>query len=323
MILSMDTRRLVDPQLLPILDLFPKLDLSAESLPAVRAELDTLQLPGVVEPRADVITICETVPGPPGGPDVDVIVSRPADPSDTPRPALYWIHGGGYVIGAAAMNTALMESFVAELGCVTVSVDYRLAPETPHPGPIEDCYAGLRWLHDKATDLGVDPARVVIAGESAGAGLAAALAVLVRDRAGTPIVAQLLVYPMLDDRVVTDPDPNPYTGEFIWSRPSNAVGWQCLLGDVEPGSAAVSPYAAAARVTDPAGLAPAFIAVGALDLFLDEDVAYASRLLRAGVPTELHVYPGAVHGFMGFIGTNLAIQLRTDMLRVLRRYFMA
>jgi triacylglycerol lipase len=310
---------LVDPQLLPILDFLPTLDLTSESLPTLRADLAAFLAPG--ERRPDVVTTRESVPGPPGAPDIDVIVSQPAQASDTPRPALYWMHGGGYVIGAAALNQPLMDSFVAELGCVAVSVEYRLAPETPHPGPVEDCYAGLQWLHDKAADLRVDASSVVIAGESAGGGLAAALALLVRDRAELPIAAQMLVYPMLDDRVVIESEPNTCTGEFVWTRASNEVGWRSLLGDVEPGSAAVSAYAAAARVSDPAGLAPAFIAVGALDLFLDEDIAYATRLLRAGVPTELHVYPGAFHAFLGFVGTDLATQLNTDMLRALRTAF--
>ena len=188
------------------------------------------------------------------------------------------------------------QSLASELGCVVVSVDYRLAPETPHPGPIEDCYAALKWMHAHADELGIDPARIAVGGESAGGGLAACLALLARDRGEIPLVFQLLIYPMLDDRTVTEAEPHPFAGAFIWTRDSNRFGWTSLLG-CEPGGDEVSPYAAASRATDLKGLPPTFIAVGSLDLFLEEDLEYTRRLLRAGVSTELHIYPGAYHAF--------------------------
>jgi triacylglycerol lipase len=177
---------------------------------------------------------------------------------------------------------------------VVASVDYRLAPEAKYPAAVEDCYAALRWLHANASALGVDASRIAIKGESAGGGLAAALALLARDRGDAPIAFQVLVYPMLDDRPTAP--PNPHTGEFIWTAASNSFGWSSLLVD-SAGGADTPAYAAAARASTLAGLPPAFVAVGALDLFLEQDIAYASALLRAGVPTALHVYPGAYHGF--------------------------
>ena len=204
-----------------------------------------------------------------------------------------------------------------ELGCVIVSVDYRLAPETPHPGPVEDCYAGLAWTFAHAGELGIDPARVGVAGESAGGGLAASLALLARDRGEHRLAFQHLTYPMLDDRTCIT-DVHPHTGAFIWTPHNNRFGWSALLGH-DPGGQAVSPYAAAARAEDLSGLPPTFIATGALDLFLDEDIDYARRLIRAGVPTELHVYPGAFHGFDIHPTAAVAVAARADRVAALRR----
>ncbi len=169
-------------------------------------------------------------------------------------------------------------------------------PETAAPGAVHDCYAVLDWLHSNAAELGADRARVAVGGASAGGGLAACLAVLARDRGEIPVSHQVLIYPMLDDRTARTTDPHPYAGEFIWTPADNRFGWASLLGH-EPGGDKVSPYAAAARVESTAGLPPAFISVGALDLFLEEDLEYARRLVREGIPTELYVYPGAYHGY--------------------------
>ena len=176
-----------------------------------------------------------------------------------------------------------------------MSVQYRLAPETPYPGPLDDCYAGLAWVHQHADELGVDPDRIGIGGQSAGGGLAAGLALLARDRGEVPVAFQLLIYPMLDDRQITPssgwPDP-------IWPPSANTYGWTAYLGD-RKGGPDVEPYAAPARATDLAGLPPTLIAVGAIDGFSDEDIDYAVRLRHAGVPVDLHVYAGAPHGFEG------------------------
>ncbi|MBE9375345.1 alpha/beta hydrolase [Saccharopolyspora sp. HNM0983] len=294
----MTSRHLVHPDLRFVVEQFPAVDLSDERLGVLRGAIGDLD---VGEPSAQVRTTERSATAP-GAQRVRVLVSRPAGAAEHDLPVLVWLHGGGYVLGTPEMNQPLADELVTELGCVVVSVDYRLAPETPHPGPVEDCCTALRWVRANAAELGVDEARILVGGESAGGGLAAAAALLARDRDEVGLRAQLLVYPMLDDRTCVDPDPNPYAGEFVWTRAQNRYGWQALLGH-EPGLPSVSRYAAAARAEDLAGAPPAFLAVGALDLFVDENIGYAHRLLRAGVPTELHVQPGAVHGYFSAAGT--------------------
>lgn len=286
-------RNLVDPELLPLLDSFPAFELTEEILPLMRGRPARFQ----VRPEDLARTSLErrAIPGPVGAPDVEVLIYRPKDAAG-PLPCILHIHGGGYVAGAAADNEAVHRPLAADLACCIVSVEYRLAPETPFPGPVEDCYAALAWVFANAEALGVDGGRIGLMGESAGGGLAAGLALLARDRGNYPLAFQHLIYPMIDDRTCVSADPHPYAGAFVWTPQANAFGWRALLGH-EPGAEGVSPYAAAARATDVSGLPPTFIATGALDLFLEEDLAYAQRLLRAGVPVELHVYPGAFHGF--------------------------
>src|SRR5581483_8211007 len=220
---TMTTRHLVDPELVAMLDTFPALTLTAETLPLIRASSKEMfaQAPA---PDFPAISVSERyVPGPEGAPEVRVLVYQPTTAS-TPLPALLWIHGGGYVLGTADQDDLSVKSIVSAVGCAAVSVDYRLAPETPHPGPVEDCYAALKWLHTHAGELGMDPTRIAIGGASAGGGLTAALALLTRDRGEVPLVFQLLIFPMLDDRTVTAADPHPYTGEFIWTPEANRFG---------------------------------------------------------------------------------------------------
>jgi triacylglycerol lipase len=233
---------------------------------------------------------------------------------------MVWIHGGGYIIGSAANDDLVCRRMAAQTGAVVASVDYRLAPETPAPGSVHDCYAALRWVHENAGSLGVDTACVAIGGPSAGGGLAACLAILARDHGEFPVSFQLLIYPMLDDRTASTVDPGPYVGEFVWSPASNQFGWASLLGH-EPGGAGVSPYASAARVESVEGLPPTFISVGSLDLFAEEDIEYARRLLRAGIPTELHVYPGGYHGFNMAPDARITQAYFRDMIGALDRHF--
>lgn len=202
-------------------------------------------------------------------------------------PALLWIHGGGYVLGDAAQDDALCRRYARELGATVAAVDYRLAPEHPYPAAVEDCYSALRWL---AALPAVDPGRVAIGGASAGGGLAAALALHARDLAEIPLAAQILVYPMLDDRTATHSDRD-HPGHRLWNQSSNRFGWRSYLGDADP------DVAVPARRGDLAELPPAWIGVGTLDLFHDEDLAYAERLRAAAVPCELVVVEGAFHGF--------------------------
>ena len=247
---------------------------------------------------------CEerTIPGPPGAPDVRVLLHRPQQ-APSPAPAILYLHGGGYVAGTPDMMASFCQALATENGALVCAVQYRLAPETPFPGPLDDCHAALTWLVANAEALGVDPARVAVMGQSAGGGLAAALALLVRDRGGPALKAQLLIYPMLDPRTgaADAPVDNPITGEFVWTRAANRFGWSALRGGQDVAPARLGHFAPA-LADSLAGLPPTFVAVGALDLFLEEDVAYTLGLSRAAIPVELHLYPGGVHGFDAFPG---------------------
>ncbi len=222
-------------------------------------------------------------------------------------PGVVWMHGGGLVLGDNRMDDARFDKWCRELGIVGVSVEYRLAPEHPYPTPLEDCYAALAWIHHNAASLGVDPQRIGIGGASAGAGLAAGLALLARDRAEFAVAFQLLIYPMIDDRQTT---PSSSWSDPIWSPAANTFGWTSYLGAAK-GTTNVPAYAAAARATDLAGLPPTLVTVGALDGFSDEDIDYAKRLRLAGVPTDLIVYAGAPHGFDTF-GEFTAVSRRAN-----------
>jgi triacylglycerol lipase len=306
----------VDPELFGFLDGFPSLFLSMDDLAAVR-ERARQPVPFFPEPEALVETSYRSAPGSNGAPDVPLLIHRP-EAADGPLPCVVHMHGGGYVIGSPHADAPQHRVLAAALRCCIVSVDYRLAPETPFPGAIEDCYAALTWVFANAESLRIDPSRVGVMGESAGGGLAAALALLTRDRGDFALAFQHLIYPMIDDRTCVTADPHPYVGEFIWTPHNNRFGWSALLGG-EPGGAGVSPYAAAARAEDLAGLPPAFISTGALDLFLEEDLGYARRLMRAGVPVELHVYPGGFHAFDYDPSASVAAQARRDSRAALAR----
>ncbi|MFG3717924.1 alpha/beta hydrolase [Streptomyces massasporeus] len=239
------------------------------------------------------------VPGPEGEPDISLLICRPAAPETAgPRPVIYHVHGGGMVIGNNRVGVDVPLAWAQALDAVVVSVEYRLAPEHPHPAPVEDVYAGLLWTADHAAELGADPERIVIAGASAGGGLCAALALLIRDRKGPQPIGQVLMCPMLDDR---NDSPSTYqmAGLGVWDRTANETGWTALLGS-RRGGPDVPAYAAPARAEDLTGLPPAFLDVGSAETFRDEVVAYASRIWQAGGVAELHVWPGGFHGFDGF-----------------------
>ena len=248
-------------------------------------------------------------------PFVGVRVHRPVG-ADRVRPCVYSVHGGGYVIGSYEMDDAKFDRWCQEFDIVGVSVEYRLAPETPYPGPLEDCYAGLRWTFENAERLGIGPRKIGITGVSAGGGLCAALALLVRDRGELDVRFQLLDCPMLDDRQATP--SSQAEGLIIWSAESNAFGWRCYLGDLY-GADDVPYLAAPARAEDLSGLPEAYICVGGADGFRDEDIRYAMHLYGAGVPTELHVYPGAPHGVALFGETEVARRYNRDIEDWLRR----
>ncbi|WP_026299183.1 alpha/beta hydrolase [Deinococcus aquatilis] len=234
----------------------------------------------------------QQIPGPSGAPDVTVYVYRPLEQKE-PTPAVIYLHGGGFVIGSAPMFHSTAARYVRELGVVVVNVEYRLAPETPFPGPLEDAYAALKWMGDQAQTLGIDSDRIAVVGDSAGGGLAAALAQLAHDRDGVQAAFQLLLYPMLDDRTVLKTD-HQGRGEFLWTPTSNQLGWSSYLGR-PPLLDAAPEYASPARRQNLSGLPPAWIGVGTLDLFYLEDQAYARRLNAAGVPCEFVEVSGAYH----------------------------
>lgn len=289
-----------DPELaevLPgLLELVPRFA-GMESIPRARALFaDNYSGVGAESfTRDGRMTVSEhVVAGPAGTPEITVLVIRPANAAP-PMPALYHIHGGGMIIGNRYTLGADLLDLAEEVGMAVVSVEYRLAPETPHPGPVEDCLAGLAWLATAAGDLGIDPARIIIAGTSAGGGLAAATALLARDRGGPALFAQMLMCPMLDDRQTTASSIQE-DGRGIWDRLANDTGWSALLGAAK-GGADVPVHAAPARETDLSGLPPAFIDVGSAETFRDEAVAYASTIWRCGGEAELCVFAGGFHGY--------------------------
>jgi len=214
---------------------------------------------------------------------------------DPPGSAVLYFHGGGFIVSLLPVYDRMMRAYTKATGVPILLVDYRVAPEHPHPTPIEDCYAALCWLADHSAELGVDPNRIGLMGESAGGGLAAGVALMARDRCGPAVAQQLLIYAMLDDRTV-GPDPGLPTKYLVFTYDDNRTGWGALLGPALHGED-VSPYAAPARATDLSGLPDSYIDVGDLDILRDENIDYARRLMAAGVATELHVLPGLPHGF--------------------------
>jgi acetyl esterase/lipase len=301
---TLDIRPLIDPEVAAALAKMPLGlgALTAEALPAIRAGFGAMPQPQLSD---QVERTDHAIPGRHG---VSVRVHRAKGASGA-LPCVYWIHGGGLILGTNKQDDPRFDRWCVELGCVGVSVEYRLAPESRYPEPLEDCYAGLRWVHDNAAKLGVDTSRLGIGGASAGGGLAAGLALLARDRGEVALAFQALIYPMLDDRMIT---ASSAWNDPVWPPEANRFGWRCYLGDLT--DAAVPAYAAAARASDLSRLPRAFISVGALDGFSDEDIDYAKRLRIAGVPTELHVYPGAPHGFDGLAaGTAIAKRANRDI----------
>jgi acetyl esterase/lipase len=234
------------------------------------------------------------------------------------RPGIFFMHGGGMVVGNRVMGTKGVISWVKEFDAVCISVEYRLPPEHPDPAPIEDCYAGLLWTSEHATELGIDPCKLMVTGTSSGGGLAAGVALLARDRNGPALCAQVLSGPMLDDRNNTV-SSHQYVDEGTWSRGSNHTSWNALLGE-RAGSDRVSIYAAPARAIDLSGLPPAFIDCGSADVVRDETVAYATLLWAFGIQAELHVWPGGFHAFDMFApNATLSVIARETRLAWLRR----
>lgn len=315
-----NSAHLIAPELKAALNRFPQLDFT-DGISMYR-KLAADRPPLIVAPELAVVQ-CEEllIPGMLGQPSVRVLVYRPPTGSAQPSPAVLHIHGGGYILGDPEFSDSSNRSMAMAIGGPVVSVDYRLAPETIYPGALLDCYAALLWMHANADLLGIDQGRVAVAGESAGGGHAAALALHARDHGGPPICFLLLDAPMLDDRTGSaSTQAHPYCGEFVWTPEQNQFGWRSLLG-CDPGGLEVAEGAVPARVADLTGLPPICITVGALDLFFEENLEFARRLVRAGVPTELHVTPGAYHGFGAAAGSPQVSDLLEVRNKALQRAF--
>ncbi|RZU66253.1 acetyl esterase/lipase [Microterricola gilva] len=314
-----------DPELVAglagFLDLVERIPLREHTILANREHFATI-IPPMAAQVGELPVDWENrvIPGPAGAPDVEITIVRarpePGAPA-APAPGVLGIHGGGFVLGTRFFGTGELIELALRYGVVGVAVEYRLAPEHPGTAPAEDCYAALEWFAAHAAELGVDPARILVSGASAGGGLSAAVALLARDRGGPALAGQLLNCPMLDDRNDTV-SSRQYDGLGAWDRNNNDTGWTALLGELRH-SDAVSPYAAPARAADLGGLPPAYIEVGAAEVFRDEDVDYALRIWATGGQAELHVWAGAYHGFSGFspdaIASRAAIAARDSWIR--------
>jgi acetyl esterase/lipase len=271
---------------------------------AVQGMLAALEVP----PNPRVTSEDRTVPGPEGQPDIGVRIYRPVEATGS-LPGIVFIHGGGMILGDVAGEDAAAGLLCAEVGAVVVSVEYRLAPEHPHPAPVEDCYAGLVWTAKNASELGIVEHRLAVYGGSAGGGLAIGIALLARDRGGPALRFLMPIYPMIDERNVTA-SSHEITDIGIWDRAGNVEAWDWYLGGKE-----ADQYAAPRLAEDVSGLPPTFIDVGTVDLFRDEDIAFAQRLMQAGVPTELHVNPGSYHASETF-APDAALSRRIWAMRV-------
>ena len=314
----MSTIHLVDPELRDALALWPHVPLTADTLHERRAGWQKISTAATIPEGSGVAAEEIRVDSAFGAEPVRVLAYRPAR-SDKPLPTILHVHGGGFVMGLPEMKDAENRRLAVDLNCAIYSVDYRLAPEAPYPAPLEDIYSVFVWLHANAAKLGLDPGRIGIKGESGGGGLAAGVALYARDRSGPKFSFQHLIYPMIDDRSAVRKDLHPYVGEFVWTQQNNYFGWRSLLGK-EPGSADISPYAAPSRAADVSGLPPTFMSVGGLDLFLEENMAYADRLSRAGVPVEFHLYARAYHGFNQATEAQVTKQAERDTVEALRRF---
>ncbi len=237
----------------------------------------------------------KSIPGPEGAPEISIRIYKPKDTdASTKLPGLLWIHGGGYLFGNISSSGYWPICLADRVKCVTVALDYRLAPEHPYPAGLEDCYATLVWMSKAAEELGIDVDRIAVGGESAGGGLTAALALLTRDRKGPKLCFQMPLYPMLDDRNIT-PSSYEITDGRNWNRDTNVSAWAMYLKDYKDKEIPI--YAAPSRAKDLSNLPATWTFVGDLDVFRDETIEYTQRLMQAGVPVELHVYSGGVHGF--------------------------
>ena len=310
------TLNLVAPEHRDFATGFPLFDPSPEGLQVFRAGL----VEGVTalispEPASPQIM---TIPAGEDRPQIRALIHHPLTLTGK-EPAILYLHGGGLIAGTPDMMAGATDAIARETGTVVVAPAYRLAPESPFPAGLEDAYSTLIWMHTHATELGIDPMRISVMGWSAGGNLAAGLSILARDRSAVALRSQILLYPTLDIRTGTEdaPSDDPLTGEFIWARPQNSFSWKMAKGDVANDDSRIG-YLSPSLTDNLSRLPPAFIIAGALDLLRDEDIAYAQRLMKAGVPTELVVYSGAIHTFDAFPGA-LGDRARADIAAAIKR----
>ncbi|MDJ0866099.1 MAG: alpha/beta hydrolase [Myxococcota bacterium] len=310
------SERAYDPELASIIPLLP-VETDWSDLAAARAQLEALvaSMPPPQTIGEDRVRFEDrVVPGPPDAPDLSVRVYRPVGDAGT-RPAVLYIHGGGFCFGSVEFEHQGALAAAHTTGAVVVSVEYRLAPEHPFPAGLEDCYAALVWLASQAAALGIDAERIAVMGQSAGGGLSAGLALLARDRGGPALCFQMLGIPELDHRLETA-SMREFVDTPLWNRPNAIMSWRCYLGE-EPGE--VSPYASPSIAKDLRGLPPAYVSTMEFDPLRDEGIEYALRLLQAGVPVELHQYPGTFHGSAVVPGAAVSRRSNAEMMDALAR----
>ena len=289
-------------------------EINDENLQGIRETLDGLR-PPLEDEKSYNVTRKEIFIPLDNAPDVRCLLYIPNDRKEASGPGYLHIHGGGYIIGSPEGSDTQNLLLAYEIGAVIISVDYRLAPENPIPAPLDDCYAALGWFHENSEELGIDRARIGIGGESAGGGLAAALAIKARDEGKYQVCWQSLTYPMLDDRTGDDENPgDPLVGEFVWTREFNQYAWSSYLADAKR----EAPQAPG-RLEDFKGLPSTWMFTASLDLFRDENIDYAQRLMSAGVSCDLVVYPGACHAFQQIETSELAQRFREDFTAALKR----
>jgi acetyl esterase len=290
----------VDPALWPLVEAFPPIDLSAETLPGFRAAMVELTVMPDAATHADVRI--EEV----SAQNIRCLLFTPT--ARASAGALLHVHGGGFVMGMPEMDAARNIELVRATGCTILSVDYRLAPEHPHPAGLEDCHTALVWLASQAKALGFTPENIGVIGESAGGGIAAALALQARDRNSVALACQVLIYPMLvpPAQSIDATLPDQRTGRHIWTRASNSYAWSAYLSG------------AALNEVTCTGLPPTFLAVGELDLFVHDNLAYVSKLLAAGCSAEAHLYPGAIHGFDRMVDAAVSQRYTRELVAFIR-----
>ncbi len=314
---GLDPLSLVDPELRPAamaIRAEAGAPVSDETLPLIRAKIEA----SIAPPLPGVSCVERMIPGPAGAPQVRIYVINALEGAS--RPGVVYMHGGGFIFASARSSIRELQGLAIALNCTVINVDYRLAPETTYVGSIEDNYAALKWTYHNAAQLGIDPRRIAVMGESAGGGHAALLAIAARDRGEIPLLFQVLVYPMLDDRTASSRLVPDYIGAIGWTAADNRYGWKSFLGR-PPGGKDVPVAAVPARNPNLAGLPPAFMGVGTIDLFVDEDMEYARRLADAGVPVEFHLVPGAYHGFDHNPAASISQRFNLAKFDAMRRAF--